>query len=128
MEWLLDQHYDCFALPQGAAEDLLSTALVHYGTFWELREFFVAEDYQLFQLTAKAHMVVHCCILSRHLNPRCAWCFVGEDFMGKMRDLCHSCAKGSSMWQVSDKVVEKWLVAMHLTMTDPEAWFKRGFE
>jgi hypothetical protein len=125
LDAILEAHPGAYALPRDAAADLVSTAFVHLSLFAELRVWF-ADDYNhLFQLTQKGHYLMHCCLLSHALNPRRSWCYSGEDLMGKSRDLAASCSKGNSMWQVSNKMTGKYLGAMDLTLTDPDAWFWR---
>ena len=114
-----------FVLPPMDADDILATGLAHLSVLWELRQHFATEEYPLFQLTQKGHYLMHCCILARELNPRLSWCYGGEDFMGKTRDLALSCARGASMWNVSHKMVMKYLIALHLTFEDPQMWFHR---
>ena len=111
--------------PEESADDLIATGFLCYHTFWELREFFRVEELQLFQLTQKAHQNMHCCLLCTALSPRRTWCFGAEDFMGKMRTLALSASKGASGVAVSRRMLEKYLIALHLTLLDPKAWFWR---
>ena len=53
----------------------------------------------------KGHFLLHVCYLSSFLSPAVAWCYKGEDFMGKIWPLAATCAKGSQTWQVSGKMV-----------------------
>ena len=124
MDKLVEQNRHLFALPPREAADLIATGFAHLGTFWKLRQHFAEEDYPLFQLTSKGHYLMHMCLLSSSINPALAWAYTGEDFMGKCRDLALSCAKGSNMWAVSNKMSNKWLIAMHLTWSEPSLWFK----
>ena len=108
------------------ANDLLSSALVHYQVFWNLREHFRQEQSQLFVLTSKAHSLIHLCAGSGDtLNPRLTWCYQAEDFMGKMRVLAHSCTRGAKDLTVSRSMVDKYLVALQWTLQHPDSWFWR---
>ena len=111
--------------PAVAATDLIETGFLHYKVFWDLREHFRKEEMQLFALTAKAHQNMHACLLSVALSPRRTWCFGAEDNMGKLRTLALSASKGCQGMQVSRRMVDKWLVAIHLTLLDPRMWFWR---
>lgn len=122
---ILAEHPDCFVLPPLVAADFVSSGFMHLELFMQLREHFQIEAYPLFQLTSKGHYVMHSCLLARFLNPRLAWCYSGEDFMGKVRHLALSCSKGCQPWQVSNKMLQKYIVALHLTLTDPRAWLWR---
>jgi len=128
MDSLLAATGEEFVVPPDEASTLLAHAITHYNAFWELREHFADDDFPLFQLTSKGHYVVHACILASSLHPRLAWAYTGEDFMGKIRTLAQSCAKGVSWWEASNKVQLKWLVAMHLLFTDPSLWFRHLME
>ena len=43
--------------------------------------------------------------------------------MGVMRVLASSSSKGASGVAVSNKMLEKYIIALHLLFTDPSAWF-----
>jgi len=45
--------------------------------------------------------------------------------MGVMRVLAESCSRGASGVAVSNKMLEKYIIALHLLFTDPAAWFWR---
>jgi len=124
MDAMIDAHQDLFSLPAPAARDLVNTCFAHLYAFWELRQHWAGEQYPLFQLTQKGHYLMHSCLLAHELNPRLSWCYTGEDFMGKMRDVCGACSKGCSCWAVSNKTMDRWSLAMHLTLTNPAKWFR----
>jgi len=52
------------------------------------------------------------------------WCYSGEDFMGKVRPLCSSSAKGNSMWGTIAKSLGKYLQALDMLFQDPGVWLK----
>ena len=126
LDAILEEHASEFVLPEKAADDFKSTGHVHLSMFYELKAHFATEHGKLFQLTQKGHYAMHCCLRGAEMNPRRVWCYSGEDFMGKCRDLAASCSRGNVMWQVSMKLVKKYLIALDLTLTDPSAWFRRG--
>lgn len=123
---ILSDHPDQFVLPDEVADDFIASGFMHLSIFMQLRQHFQSEDYPLFQLTSKGHYIMHSCLLSKSLNPRCAWCYAGEDFMGKCRHLALSCSRGCQPWAVSNKMLGKYLIALHLTLTDPKAWLWRA--
>ena len=126
LDAILAEHAAEFVLPQEAADDFKSTGHVHLSMFYELKTHFANEPGSLFQLTQKGHYVMHCCLRGGEMNPRRVWCYSGEDFMGKCTDLATSSSRGNVLWQVSQKMVKKYLRALDLTSTDPNAWFRRG--
>ena len=112
--------------PNGAAAaELLPTSARHYRVFWQLREHFRIEGLPLFQLTAKSHQVMHSAALSHMLHPRLAWCYKSEDFMGKIRQLALSCARGRFGARVTQAMLQKWIIGYRLSIVDPDAWFWR---
>ena len=67
MDHLLSQHPEDYALPSDVADDLLATCCITLSTWKEVFRHFKKENVQppLFGLTAKAHYLMHCCVLSR---------------------------------------------------------------
>ena len=120
-------HYVCTHTIEGEdADAFIETGFIHFNVFWELREHFRIEKLQLMQLTAKSHSCMHSILLCKAMNPRLTWCYGHEDFMGKMRNLAISAAQGRGFGPtVTDRMAEKYLIAMHFLMTDPKAWFWR---
>ena len=47
------------------------------------------------------------------------------DYMGRMRTLANSASRGASGVVVSHRMLEKYLVALHLTLSNPKGWFWR---
>ena len=62
---LLRSHPNEFALPASVHEDLVATAMIYLSTWYELSMHFKSLNLPLFGLTGKAHMFVHCCLMSR---------------------------------------------------------------
>ena len=71
---------------------------------------------ELFHVTVKGHFLLHMCCLANFLAPRVAWCYRGEDFMGKTRPLAASCAKRAQPWEVTDKIMAKYRHALRYTL------------
>jgi hypothetical protein len=44
--------------------------------------------------------------------------------MGKIGTLASSCTKGVSMWGVSAKIVDKYLLALDMALRDPDEWLR----
>ena len=128
MDRILDDNHGEFVVCAEDASELIAVGMVHLNVFWELREHFAEDDFPMFQLTSKGHYLMHSCLLAGFLHPHLSWAYTGEDFMGKIRGLAQSCSKRGLLWQVSGKVLQKWLVAMHLLFLDPSTWFRRMME
>ena len=68
----------------------------------------------LFTCTSKTHAICHSALLSRYLNPRLVWCFIGEDMMSTVQQLTQACTKGNTPLSGPMKSLEHWRLAMHL--------------
>ena len=64
---ILAEHPDDFALPEEAADDLIATAFIYLGAWYDLSMHFKRLRLPLFGLTGKAHLLMHSCLLSRFL-------------------------------------------------------------
>ena len=74
-------------------------------------------DRYLFHVVAKHHTMWHMCLDSRHQNPRFNACWKGEDFVGKISLLCHSCSFGVKCTRLTTKVLPKYQGMLHLILT-----------
>ena len=68
----------------------------------------------LFTCTSKTHAICHSALLSKYLNPRLVWCFIGEDMMSTVQQLTQACTKGNTPLSGPMKSLEHWRLAMHL--------------
>ena len=68
----------------------------------------------LFTCTSKTHAICHSALLSKYLNPRLVWCFIGEDMMSTVQQLTQACTKGNTPLSGPIKSLEHWRIAMHL--------------
>ena len=75
----------------------------------------------------KAHSAMHCAILCKQLNPRVAWCFAAEAFMGVCRRLALSCSRSNSRHHKTvphcNLLMMKYSAGMHLAMSDLRMFF-----
>ena len=67
MDYILAHHPEEYAFPPTVADDLVSTCCITLSTWKIIFDYFKNENMQppLFGLTSKAHMLMHCCDLSR---------------------------------------------------------------
>ena len=67
MDQILTDHPSDYALPAKVADDLLGTCAITLATWYDVFLHFKAEEMKvpLFGLTGKAHMLMHCALLSR---------------------------------------------------------------
>jgi len=72
LDSIIDASVGEFALSQEAADDLVATGCSYLALFYEVSDTFKDETVALFSLTAKAHYLMHICLLSRSCNfTRC---------------------------------------------------------
>ena len=114
---LLDEKIDAvdntaFCLPRDVREDIANTCHSLLMLWTDVQEFFSQETDagEMFHFTVKAHFLLHCCLIES--SPRRLWCYRGEDLMQKMRRLIFSCSKRSTAWQVGNKSIGKYCVAL----------------
>ena len=81
LESILTEHPDEFALPGPAANEFEGVAFAMAQLQTAIAEHFLGQGQQLYDITSKTHMVLHCALLSKHISPRVSWCFSGEDNM-----------------------------------------------
>jgi len=62
--------------------------------------------------------------ISRSMNPRMVWCYMGEDMMGKVRVLAMASAKGQKPWQVTEKTMIRYLYGLDCLFECPEKWLR----
>lgn len=61
-----------------------------------------------FNITIKLHQVWHLSRSYKTLNPRYHWCYVWENFAGRLGAVCRASLAGVSIVRVAPPVVEKW--------------------
>ena len=93
---------------------LASAFLTSYA--W-LYQWSLEKDRKSFHVVPKFHSFIHLIWNSKFLNPRCQWCFMGEDFVGQVSKLTHSISMGVSSTRLSQKLAPKYRVLVHLFLT-----------
>jgi hypothetical protein len=119
LETILDTYSDVFKLPDAAAKEFQKCGFLMYQFQKELHAHFQTDEgcaKTLFNVTSKAHMVLHSCLLSGVVNPRLLWCFMAEDFMRKVQRLGESCVRGVKNTNVSHKMIQHYRLALHLQL------------
>ena len=67
----------------------------------------------LWSMTPKWHWLYHLSDRSRLINPKVTSCMVDEDYAGQIKVIVASCATGTPMHKVPEKVAEKLTWCMH---------------
>ena len=71
----------------------------------------------LFNYVPKNHYLFHLAMLGKHMSPKLAWCYQGEDLMNKVKTLAQGSFRGTPSKHLGNKVIEKYLVALGLALS-----------
>ena len=72
------------------------------------------EPVQLFNVTIKAHCMVHIALTAGVPNPKLSICYGGEDYMGRMEKIVIAFVCGTKGSLVGTKVLDRLFLAWHL--------------
>ena len=122
MEDILDETAGMYKLPPALADEFEDCAYYFLALNTALGRYF-HQTQHLFHTTIKFHYLIHIACAARYLHPRLGWCYSGEDFMQKMKQLVASCHRGTPPLQVMTKVVTKYTHGMHFRLTPRHLWF-----
>ena len=108
--WILFwRRMECLSLIKVAEQHMLE-ALGHY--LW-LHQWATAEQRHIWHVVPKIHMAYHMSEHTRYLNPRYTWTFKGEDYVGIMSTMAHSCTFWLKRTRLSGKLCQKYLFCLH---------------
>ena len=71
--------------------------------------------------TTKLHCLWHTMFFAKWLSPKASWCFSFEDFIGRLKSSGRACVHGTSMHKVPAKLVENYMIVLHLMLSE-KAW------
>ena len=118
LETTLTEHKDAFGLPGPVASEFTETAHAMCMILSQVAEHFVEASAEtgikLFDITSKAHAMIHSAMLCKYINPRVLWCFTGEDYMQKSQVLAQSCVRGNNGALAQVKMCHHTRLGMHL--------------
>ena len=101
-------------LTQREYEKSLQLGGTFLNSYSYLNNWSLEKDRKSFHIVPKHHSFVHLLWGSKHLNPKAAWCFAGEDFVGQISKLGHSVCMGVSAPRLSLKIAPKYRILIHL--------------
>ena len=109
---------DCVTLCDMPPPDAQAKVAVHaMGSFLEasskLNTFYDGKGSKSFHMVPKHHMCYHMAQNFKFLDPKYAWAFQSEDFVGEVSKLAHSCSFGVAKSKRSMKVARKYRFMMH---------------
>ena len=72
----------------------------------------------LYNHVSKTHLTWHIAYMARWQNPKLTACFDFEDFMGYIKTCAQASVAGSPLTLIGSKVLEHFLLSLHLRLTD----------
>ena len=78
----------------------------------------LAQDRLNYSLAFKHHALWHIAHMSQWINPCSHWSYEFEDFMGQIVASTRNCMHGTPLHRVGCKVMENYLLALHLYLRD----------
>ena len=118
LEEMITFHKDDFALPPGPAQEFEETANSMLLLLSQVADHFVEEGMKCFDITSKCHMLQELAILSRSINPKVTWCFMGEDQMQRMQQVAKACVRGNKLDKQTTKLARHYRLGLRLHYLD----------
>lgn len=118
MERILDENPDSYCLPAPAASLYHKSAFALVQLETALSNFYHPQGDMLFHFTIKSHYLCHLGIAAKHMNPRLAWCYSGEDLMMKIKSVVQASYSGTPAHALAPKVMQKYAFGLGLGMLD----------
>ena len=84
----------------------------------KLCHYFHGRGLFLFNFVPKNHYLFHLAMQGRHMSPKLAWCYQGEDLMQKVKLLASSSSRGTWPRSLGNKILAKYLVGLDLAFAD----------
>lgn len=118
LESILDRFSDCYAFTVDASRSFNGSCWVIFQLTTGLANHYHERNIMLFNLTIKFHYMLHLGLICKYINPRRTWCYVGEDFMKRLKHLIQASHFGASPVLVVSKVMRKYVLGLGLNMTE----------
>ena len=114
LENMISLYKDDFAFAAGPAQEFEQTTENMLLLLTQIADHFVDEGIKIFDLTSKTHFLQELAILSRSMNPKVVWCFMGEDQMQRMQQVAKACVRGNRVDQQTAKLARHYRLGLHL--------------
>ena len=79
---------------------------------------FMKQGLFLFNFVPKNHYLYHLADCAKHMSPRVAWCYQGEDLMHKVKTLAQGSFRGCSPQTLCNKVMAKYLIGLSYALSE----------
>jgi hypothetical protein len=118
---LLREYYEIImtnppVLPKPVAARLMivvHSCICHYAF---LANAYARSGKKLFLMPPKMHYWFHQAQMSRYVNPRAAWTYAGEDYVGRIARVAKSVVHGHKSTRVAQAVMRNYLTAVEVRM------------
>ena len=122
LEDMITFHKEDFAFPAGAAQEFEETTSSMLQLLTQVADHFVEEGMKVFDITSKSHMLQELALLSRCMNPKVVWCFMGEDMMQRMQQVAKACVRGVKIDKQTSKLARHYRLGLHLHFRELTHW------
>ena len=114
---VLSVHHE-YALPVAVVNSLNASLQGVIGNYRMLSLWARAANVRRWHEVPKHHYVQHICMQmsATHQNPKYAWCYPDEDFMGLVKQISSRCMAGTPVTKLMSKVVLKWTLGVIFRM------------
>ena len=107
-----------FRVQAAQAEQLESLVQEMNVGITKLCQTFMARGIFLFNFVPKNHYLYHLAMLGRHMSPKLAWCYMGEDLMHKVKVLAQGSFRGARPRVLGNKILAKYLLGLSIALSD----------
>ena len=108
---LVDEMEGFVVLPEQAQQLEALVYRMNVG-FTKLCHTFHSQSVSLFNFLPKNHYLFHLAQLGRHMSPKLAWCYKGEDLMHKVKVMAQGSFRGTSPRKLGNKILGKYLLGL----------------
>ena len=120
MERIVDAHKNEYVWPTDVAAQFKTCGFAYNTLMSALCKAYGRRGLQsmkLFNVVPKNHYLAHICLVSQYINPRLAWCYMGEDFMQRIRKVAGGCMRGCNPVIAGQRTISSYRTgfAFHLS-------------
>ena len=116
-------YYNCISSEGAVLRE--ATQMRLEKNLWEMNRHFAAlqtwamdNNKRAWHCTPKLHFALHLALLSRSMNPRFAWTYGDEDFMGLVKRVGEACAAGTPAQRMVTTLCTKYAAGMDLSCAE----------
>ena len=115
--------HNSVALPDNA-QQRMEVSLVNVARYYATLQAWAATQDPVLNRwgeTIKLHFSIHLALQSRYSNPKLAWTYMDEDFMGLVKRIGEACASGTEAQAIVSKLIGQYCVGMDVRAAHDDA-------